>query len=542
MMAVHGREHGRPRRIGGDIASFSAGVLAVQGILASLLAQERGLSCDAETSVLQAGLALVSHNIAFATHAEAGDAPPSIPGQGPPFSTADGHWLEIETFEPDVWIRFWAALGVESRVIGRTWRTFAVRYNSAICPMPQQLHAAIAARTLAELTVIAEQTGMSLCCVKDYEEVLHLLATAGRSRLPWKIRSGEPVGEGRKPSIPGATHQAKPLSGLKVLEATRAVQGPYTGLLLSLLGAEVTRVDPPGSELYLQAPPWQVGAFPLTYDRGKKGIQLDLKNRAGREALLELAAESDVFLHNWKADLVPKFGLEFEDLARCNPRIVYAHASGWGEFSAAMPKLATDCLVQAHSGLGGRLSMDGEQAFPSRIVFADVFGALLSCEAILAGLYLRERTGGTGCRVDTSLFGAALELHTQLGGGHGFYQDCPSSRRPQWSCLDRPLETAEGYLTLTACEEETLRRVAGLCGVSDAQRSRAEVEHAITERLLARAARHWEEMFLAEEIPCAVVHADVTALPQDARLSPLFEQTRSAWVPAAPWRFTSAAS
>src|SRR5215212_2585855 len=113
-MAIHGRDQGRPRRLGLDVASIAAGVIATQGFLAALIARSRG--CDVrgvETSILEAGLTFLAHHLALATCEDRFSFPASDSTPGPPFHTADGHDFELEILSFDTWAAFWERLGVE---------------------------------------------------------------------------------------------------------------------------------------------------------------------------------------------------------------------------------------------------------------------------------------------------------------------------------------------------------------------------------------------------------------------------------------------
>lgn len=182
-----------------------------------------------------------------------------------------------------------------------------------------------------------------------------------------------------------------PLAGVRVIEVCRRLQGPLAGLVLHLLGADVVRIEPPGGDVYRLMPPatGDVSATFLAFNHGKRAVELDIKRPEGRRTLLDMVAEADVFLHNWAPGKAVELQLDFDDLATCNPRLVYTHASGWGTALGANPPFGTEYLVQAHSGLGHTVRSVDEPPAPSPVTLTDVMGALVAGEGTLAGLVLR---------------------------------------------------------------------------------------------------------------------------------------------------------
>jgi len=538
LMGLHGRDRRAPRRIGLEIASVATGVVATQAVLAALIAQSRGLTVQGiETSVLQAALLFLRHHLAIATCGGRFPLRLAEDEPGPPFPTADGHWIELEALSPDAWIGFWQRLGLDgSETPGAAWLPFVYRYLAGRCSLPAALHQATARHTLAEISQAAEASGVALRRLRAYDE---LLAETGQraetwQAAPWTLSSGA----GRRRARAASALGSAPLAGLRVIEVTSRLQGPLAGLLLLMLGADVLKVEPLGGDFGRGSPPiaGSVGAAYLAYNHGKRVIEIDYKQPEGRAHLASLAAEADVFLHNWLDGRAERLGLDHRDLARHNPRLVYAHASGWGKTGAGS-SIAGDYLVQAHAGCGEGLNPSDEPPFPSRLTLIDVMGGLLACEGILAGLYLRERNG-RGCRVDTSLLAGALILQAHVLQAMARGQEAGRRRgRPLWGILDRPLATADGFLILEAVGEPAQRRAAKLCGLGSLAGD-GLLERQIAERLRTRPAAEWESVFNAAGIPAAVVRSDLGALPEDPRAAGLLEHADGAcWVPRAPWRF-----
>ncbi|MDQ3679591.1 MAG: CoA transferase [Actinomycetota bacterium] len=544
LMHVHGRDAGRPRRIGLDIASTAAGLLAAQGVLAARIARRRGRPMGlVETSVLQAGLLLVSHYVAIATCPDGPPAVPAWPSPGPPFRSADGHWFEMETLDPGAWRAFWSTLGAAGPELGPAWTVFRLRYNRGACTLPHHLHEATARHTLARVAEVAEACGVSLSRLRGYGEVL---GDAARPEVNPDIRAfaaGPPAVPGRPRPVPPPAAEAAaqlPLEGLRVVEATNRVQGPLAGLLMMMLGAEVVLVEPPGGDPSRSGLPQvgDTGAFFLCFNRGKQTVELDLNRPSGRSDLKELAAGADVFLHNWRPGKSTEWGLAAEDLAGHNPRLVYASASGWGGLPGPSRLVGTDFMVQAYAGVGNGIHPEDEPPFPSRLLIADYIGGLLACEGILAGLDRRERTG-VGCQVSTSLLGAAMTVQAPvLEALAASRENGRRGGRPVWSVLDRPVQTADASMAVSVEDGPGLARLARVFGV-DMGTDRAATEQALVERMGAHPAARCEELAAEAGVACAVVCADPGQLPSQPRLTPLFEPLGpDACAPASPWRFS----
>ncbi|MFF2206293.1 CoA transferase [Streptomyces sp. NPDC058145] len=434
MMAVHGRRDGAPRGLAVDYAATATGVLTVQGLLAGLLARARGRHVtEVEVSAERAGLLTVSQYLASAG-AEEDEAAELAPG-GPPFTSADGVVFELETLDPGVWASFWRTLDAHEESIRRGWRPFQFRYATACAPFPQALHEAVRGHSWERIRYAAEVSGADLCPLRS----LAVRATEYDGAAPWELTPhGAAAYTPRR-----ATDADLPLAGLTVLEAGRRIQAPLAAHLLGLLGAEVIRIEPPGGDPLRGMPPAcsGVSARWLAFNRDKKAVEVDIKSAADRERLREMAADADVFLHNWAPGKAAQLGLDHEHLTTANPALVYAYTSGWADRLTDAP-MGTDFMVQARTGVGEAVRPADEAPAPSLMTLLDVLGGLLGAEAILAGLLLRERTGH-GVRVDSSLLGAAdvLTAPNRARASRGL-----DPRRP--AGFRHPLPTTDGWIAL----------------------------------------------------------------------------------------------
>lgn len=407
IMAVHGRRDGTPHGLAADYAATATAVLTVQGLLADLVGQARGgASSPVTTSADRTGLLVVSQYLA-AAGADEPEAAELAPG-GPPFRSAEGAFFELETLDPGAWAAFWRALEAPADAIRAGWRPFQFRYATACAPFPQALHDVTRHTPMTGIRRAAARSGAEVCVLRTLAE----RALEGDGAAPWSHRllgpAAHPPGPaaGRAP----APSAARPLTGLTVLEAGRRIQAPLAAHLLALLGADVVRIEPPGGDPLRGMPPTCSGisARWLALNRGKRAVEIDIKADADRRRLREMAAEADVFLHNWAPGKAAELGLDHTDLAAVNPALVYAYTSGWADRLADAP-MGTDFMVQARTGVGEAVRPQDEAPAPSLMTLLDVLGGLHGAEAVLAGLLLRERTGH-GVRVDSSLLGAADTL------------------------------------------------------------------------------------------------------------------------------------
>ncbi|MEE1938043.1 CoA transferase [Streptomyces sp. TRM 70361] len=539
MMAVHGRRRGVPTRLPVDYASACAGVLAVHGVLASLIARERGADISRTgTSVTHAALLTVCQYLAAATADEEEFLPADSPEAGPPFRSRDGVWFEVEALDPVPWQSFWTELGVPRDDIRRAWRPFVLRYPKAVCPLPPSLSAAVRSRDFAGLAALADRTGMSVCRVRTLDERRgdSDAVLGGRVLPPWRFTPyGDPAAAVPAGSGAGASPTPDaPLRGLTVVEAGRRIQAPMATRVTSLLGARVVRIEPLDGDPLRGMPPMagDCSARFTALNKGKEVVHADLKSPAGRAAVLDLAREADAFLHNWAPGKAAVFGLDSDDLLAVNPRLVYAHSSGWGDALGEHPPLGTDFMAQAHSGLADMMAVDGSPR-PSLMTMIDVLGGLVAAEGLLAGLLRRERTG-RGLRVDSSLLSASTVLQYQEierprnRSAHG----CGTAGAP---VLDGPWETARGWLALSARSHTSVGRLCRLLGLVPSA-SESVLRKEVAARLAERPADEWTGVLAAAGVSSAVVATDLRLLDRSPAARPALARDECVLV-TAPWRF-----
>lgn len=203
------------------------------------------------------------------------------------------------------------------------------------------------------------------------------------------------------------------LSGITVLDLSRVLAGPWASQLLADLGADVIKIENPGSgdDTRHWGPPWTgpdrgESAYYLCANRGKRSVTLDLKSESGKAALRELAAGADVMLENFKTGTTRKLGIDYETLSELNPRLVYCSITGFGQTGPYRDLPGYDFLVQA---MGGLMSVTGERdgepgAGPQKVgvALSDILTGLYASNGILAALHEREQSG-LGQYIDVAL-------------------------------------------------------------------------------------------------------------------------------------------
>jgi crotonobetainyl-CoA:carnitine CoA-transferase CaiB-like acyl-CoA transferase len=208
--------------------------------------------------------------------------------------------------------------------------------------------------------------------------------------------------------MPGA------LEGLKVVDLSRVLGGPYCGQMLGDHGAEVIKVEPPqGDETRLWGPPFDqegISAYYSGINRNKRTVALDLSRPEGREVLMKLLATADVLIENFKTGTMEKWGIGYGELSKTFPRLVHARVSGFGADGPLGGFPGYDAMVQASAGL---VSVNGApEAGPVRIgvPVVDLSTGMNACMGILMALYERNRSG-KGQFVDATLYDSAIALH-----------------------------------------------------------------------------------------------------------------------------------
>ena len=213
---------------------------------------------------------------------------------------------------------------------------------------------------------------------------------------------------------------AKPLEGIKVIEIGQEIQGPFAGLFLADMGADVVKVENKetgdlsrwmaasliGGPAVRNA---AVSHYFIAMNRGKRSITADLKNPAAIEIVRRMVKAYDVLLTNYRPGVLDRLGLGYEEVRKLNPRIVYAQGSLWGPKGPWVMRPSRDTLAQAASGIMAKTGMPNDPPLAAGIFVADHTGALSLAGGILAALVARERTGKSQ-KVDVSIYGTMIAM------------------------------------------------------------------------------------------------------------------------------------
>lgn len=324
------------------------------------------------------------------------------------------------------------------------------------------------------------------------------------------------------------------LDGMRVLEITQVMSGPFCGLLLADLGAEVIKVEKPGGDdSRRMAPPrinGESAAF-MAINRNKRGLGLNLKSNEAREIFKKLAAKADVLIENFRPGTMERLGLGYETVHARNPRLVYCSISGYGQGGPSRDEAAMDLIVQASSGLISITGTEAGEQVRSGYSVADVTAGMFATVGILIALRSRDQTG-QGQFVDVAMFDALISAMSS-----NFMSYLGSGQEP------RPLGTAFAtivpYRVFNAQDRSFAIAVgseklwSSFCGVIDRADFETHPDYAtnalrvknreVLERLLAaifsrRSAAEWIEKLRAVGIPCSLVRTlpEVVADPQAA--------------------------
>ena len=321
------------------------------------------------------------------------------------------------------------------------------------------------------------------------------------------------------------------LEGIRVLDVTQVMAGPFCAMQLCDMGADVIKVEPPGGDSTRR----MAGASGTdspgfnAVNRGKRGIVLDLKTAHGQEAFRRLVRRTDIVIENYRPGVMSTFGLDYPSLAADHPALIYASISGYGQTGPSASKGGFDLIAQGVSGL---MSVTGEPRRPPAkigVPLTDLGAALFALSAVLAALHYRGRTG-RGQYIDTSLVEAGVALSVwesaeyfatgvppqPLGSGHRMFAPYQAIR------------CADGFITLGAANDRLFQWTCELLGhpewsadpdyASDTVRVRnREALIARIEAITSQQPReYWLAQFDAAGIPCGPIndYAEAFADPQ----------------------------
>lgn len=310
---------------------------------------------------------------------------------------------------------------------------------------------------------------------------------------------------------------ALPLSGVKVLDLSAYIAGPYGCALLGDMGAEVIKIEPPEGDNLRKYPSTLASesrAF-LGINRNKRGLCLNLKDEAGYEVLTRLVREADVLVHNFRPGVPERLRIDFATLAAINPRLVYCAMTGYGAAGPMAGHAGYDQVLQSMTGM---CASQGKADGPPEILYGsvvDYYGAALISNSVAAALYQREKTG-RGQAIEVSLLGSALAMQSaRLVWAENEPRRIERDMRSGGITGIHP--TREGHLYISANTPHFWRSLCGHLGLAelaehpDYDTVKKRAAHAavlipqMRETLARRSAAEWAELF-GQSVPCAVVN------------------------------------
>ncbi len=341
----------------------------------------------------------------------------------------------------------------------------------------------------------------------------------------------------------------RPLEGIRILDLTHGVAGPYCTMILGDLGAEVIKIEKPGrgdatrymnvSERFRTDIPRVGGDYFLAVNRNKRSVTVEMKTQEGRQLCEELAAWADIVVQNFRPGVTARLGLDYESLKRFNPRLIYANISAYGMDGVLADKAGMDIAVQARSGVM-RITgaLDSQEPLRPGASIADFGGGIYLVTAVLAALFDRERTG-QGQEVSVSLLDATMSMLINysvavldgaaevgpLGSGHP--QLVPYQAFP----------TSDGFVVVATGTNKTYRTLCDAIGHpelgSDARfasnesrvSNRADIVAALSAVFSGKTTADWIRILESADIPCAPVHDLDTAYEELRETSPAMVKT-----------------
>ncbi|HEX7071283.1 MAG TPA: CoA transferase [Rhodothermales bacterium] len=311
------------------------------------------------------------------------------------------------------------------------------------------------------------------------------------------------------------------LAGLRVIDLTQVMAGPFCTMLLADFGADVIKVEPPNGDS-TRTMPGAVGTDSPSFNavnRGKRSVVVNLKTNEGVEAVRALARTADIFVENYRPGVMNTLGLDYASLSALNPGLIYASISGYGQTGPQRHKGGFDLVAQGVSGIMSVTGEPGGAPVKSGIPLTDLGAGLFATVGILAALEYRHRTG-RGQHVDTSLLDAGVGLSvwesTQYFSGRGIPERLGSAHR--MSAPYQAFRCADGYITLGGANDRSFHRVCEVLGhpewkempefKTDGMRlaNRVDLASRIEAITAGKPRGYWLELFEANNIPCGPIN------------------------------------
>jgi len=311
------------------------------------------------------------------------------------------------------------------------------------------------------------------------------------------------------------------LQGLRVVDFTQVVAGPTCTMLLSDLGADVTKIEAPGGDLCRALPPFAAGESVtfIALNRNKRSVVLDLKDPAQVASAIELVAQADVVVESFRPGVMERLGLDYPAMKRRNPRLVYCSISAYGQQGPEKDLPGVDGVVQAVSGLMSVTGMPDAPPCKVQVPVVDMVTGYLATVAVLAALAQRDRDG-VGQQLDLSMFGSAVALQHLSFATYFHDHEVPQrlgSAAP-YSTPNEALRCADGWIMVAAYHPARWVAFCDILGVpelatdprfakaADRLRHRAELVELLERQLTQRSKHEWLPLLQRADIICGPIN------------------------------------
>ena len=327
----------------------------------------------------------------------------------------------------------------------------------------------------------------------------------------------------------------KPLEGIKVLDLTHMLAGPYAGMVLADLGAEVVKIEPLGTgEMtrgLLSDDPNNsfkgFGAYFLTLNRNKKSVSLDLKDVQGLQVFYDLVKSTDVVLNNFSAGVVKKLKIDYDHLSKINPKIITCSITGFGETGKHSSRPAYDQIVQAYSGGMSITGADASTPTRAGIPIGDLGSGLFSVIGMLSALLSREKTG-KGQHLDLSLLDVQISLLTYMATmqtlsgvnpepiGNAHFVHVPYNS----------FTTKNGFVVIAVITDAFWKELLNIVDVDNLRKEEFQsstgrlqnqkfIESELNKKLSTETSEHWINALNSAKVPCAPINSFSQALSDE---------------------------
>ena len=315
-----------------------------------------------------------------------------------------------------------------------------------------------------------------------------------------------------------------PLSGVRVLDLSMVVAGPFCTMMLGDLGADVIKIEPPGGEIIRYSNSARgngVSVGMLNWNRNKRAMVMDLKHPGASEVFLRMAEQADVIVQNVRPGVVERLGVGYETVAARNPKIVYCSIAGLGFTGPFANKPAYDPIIQGWTGVLQTQAADGKPRLVKNIL-ADKVTAMTSAISILAALH-RARAEGRGQHVKIAMIDAVAYYMLPDTMGENTYLPHQPGTPPAGGNSSEPMRTADGFISIGPITDKHWRSLVAAVGhpewfqVEEMRhfslewlKARMEKVRQATEKLVelfpTRTSAHWLEVIEKADVPCGPVH------------------------------------